>query len=374
MLIENIIQQHECTIPFENPPIISGLDFPISEIVRCKRCDPPRLLTLDIETSLRCNLKCKYCYSNGGRALPNEIGPKILFDVIEQAADLGAKMIVVVGGGEPMCYPQFKELLNVIEDNGMRALIFTNLTQVDKKWASFFWDRQISIAGKINSFIPKVHDFLVGVQGAAKKAYDALNLLLEVGYPSQDRGSPLLAIETVLLKQNLSQIPEMWRYCRSRKIIPYFEMVTEQGRLLDNPELLADSYEVMDMFKHVLEIDQTEFNYSWIPRPPIASYNCTRHYFGNYLHVTGELYPCPGVEVNLGNVKEKPLKEILDSDELRVLRNIDRHLEGRCGSCAHSKNHIGCYGCRGQAWQMSGSITAEDPDCRLYTPVSKYSY
>jgi MoaA/NifB/PqqE/SkfB family radical SAM enzyme len=235
-----------------------------------------------------------------------------LFSAVKQAAEMGAKMIVIVGGGEPLCYPHLRKLLDLIDNHGMRTLIFSNLTLITKKWAEIFWDRQIAIAGKINSFNHEIHDYLVGVKGAAKMAYQALKYLKSAGYPGNDYDKPLLAIETVILKPNFDEIPFMWRYCRDNNIIPYFEMVTEQGRMKEHKELLANPEDVLKLFENLLKIDQQEYGYNWIARPPIVSYNCTRHYFAAYLHVTGDLFPCPGLDINCGNIKDKKLAEILD--------------------------------------------------------------
>ena len=105
---------------------------------------------------------------------------------------------------------------------------------------------------------------------------------------------------------------------------------------------------------------------------PLVSYNCTRHFFAVYLKATGELYPCPGVEINLGIVKDSPLKDILDCREIRILRNIEKYIQGHCRTCEHNRRQIPCYGCRGQAWQTTGDITSEDQDCRcIYIDKNK---
>lgn len=350
----------------EEPPIITGLDFSTEEIDRRRRQSPPKLLTLDIELSLRCNLRCKYCYSNAGTPLKNELSLSEFCSTINQASDLGAKIIVIVGGGEPFCYPHLKELLEYIENIGLKSLIFTNLTLIDKKWASFLWDRQIGVVGKLNSFQPQVHDFLTGTVGSFKKAFKSLEHLKAQGYSNQDLERPLLALETVILQPNYSEIPKMWRYCRNNNIIPYFEMITEQGRMKQNKQLLVDPHKVMELFQRLLVIDETEFGYTWIPHAPIVSYNCTRHYFASYLKATGELTPCPGVDIPLGNVRTTPLKDILNCQEIRILRNIEKYIQGQCHNCKHSNRELSCYGCRGQAWQTKNDITAQDPDCCLY--------
>jgi len=350
------------------PPKIRGLDFSEAEILAVKHREPPGLIQIDVDTSMACDLRCVYCFSNAGKRLADEMTFDDICRVLEQARELGARLVVVVGGGEPFCYPELRRLFDRIDALQMSAIVYTNMTKIDEAWASYLWDRQIAVAGKINSFDAAVFDRLLGVDGASAKAYRALELLQSVGYPG-DPARPLLAIESVILKPNIHEMPRMWRYCRDHGIIPYFEMVKEQGRTREHTDLLASSEEVMELFCHLLEIDESEYGLTWVPMPPIAAHSCTRHRYAAYIGVCGDLYPCPGVELSLGNIKINSLAELLDCEMIRTFRYIEQHLEGRCGSCELAASQLGCYGCRGQAWQTTGSITAEDPGCRLYRPV-----
>jgi MoaA/NifB/PqqE/SkfB family radical SAM enzyme len=67
-----------------------------------------RLLTLDLETSRACNLRCIYCYANSGRKRENELSLTELRGVVDQAIRLGARVVTVIGGGEPLLYPRIR--------------------------------------------------------------------------------------------------------------------------------------------------------------------------------------------------------------------------------------------------------------------------
>jgi radical SAM protein with 4Fe4S-binding SPASM domain len=75
----------------------------------------------------------------------------------------------------------------------------------------------------------------------------------------------------------------------------------------------------------------------------------------------GDVMPCVGVTIPLGNIRNQGLAEILKNSE--VVRNLKKYREtikGPCGSCEKSEE---CYGCRGAAYQITGDYLASDPTC-----------
>ncbi len=362
----------------KTPPKILGLDFPVEAIDANRHATPPCLLTIDVEMSLNCNLRCRYCYSGAFAGHQTKLPVDVMLRVIDQARDAGARVVVIVGGGEPFCYPGLKDMLRRIRELEMRALIFTNLQCITQQWADDLWTDQVAVVGKVNSLDPAVHDYLVGKYGAHDRAMQSMAYLLAAGYPGTDPEHPLLGMESVVVTPNIHQIPLMWAWCRDRGIVPYFEKVTVQGRLHENMGLYPDPADTSRVFADVARLDARLYGYQWTPRFPIMSYNCTRHYFAAYLKATGDLFPCPGVELPLGNVVTgtKTVAELIDCDAIKTLRRIDEHIEGKCADCRHGCARPGdlpCYGCRGQAWQQYHSLVASDPDCKLYVPARRRS-
>jgi len=74
----------------------------------------------------------------------------------------------------------------------------------------------------------------------------------------------------------------------------------------------------------------------------------------------GELNPCIFLQVNLGNVKDKSIRQIWqESPLLAQLRSWDL-LKGECGECNYRDI---CAGCRGRAYVETGDMLASDPGC-----------
>ena len=87
-----------------------GLEFSPEEIAAARSKNG--LLSLELELSRACNLRCVYCYAESGLPMDNELTLDEIFSVIDQAVELGARKIIILGGGEPTLY---KDLFTVID-------------------------------------------------------------------------------------------------------------------------------------------------------------------------------------------------------------------------------------------------------------------
>ena len=316
-----------------------------------------RLLTMEIEFSLRCNFSCPYCYVPKPDYFREELTLDEIQDVILQAKTLGARKIVILGG-EPTIYPHLKEMIRFIADMGLEIELFTNGTGVDEVLAGFLYAHKVRVVLKMNTFDPHLQDRLSGKNGAHAIIQSALNNLKAVGYPSDQA---FLAVSTVICAPNIAELPRMWRWLRDQNIAPYFEMITPQANALDNEWLFVDSPRVYELFKELAEIDRTHYGGQWEPQPPLVGNRCLRHLFSCLVGSRGTVTPCVGVNVPLGNIREQRLGEIIfDSQLVKDLKNYRETIKGPCRNCDKAEH---CYGCRGAAYQMTGDYLASDPLC-----------
>ena len=91
-----------------------GLEFSSAEIDHAARSGG--LLSIELELSRACNLHCVYCYANAGSKDGNELSLEEVMDAIEQARALGARKVVVLGGGEPLLYPEIRRVLDYLSE------------------------------------------------------------------------------------------------------------------------------------------------------------------------------------------------------------------------------------------------------------------
>jgi len=332
-----------------------ALGFTDEEIAKClNRCG---LLSIELEFTRTCNLRCLYCYAEAGEPAEDELDIEELKSTILQAKDLGAKKIILLGGGEPLLFHGLKEIVEFIHSLGLQQIMFTNGTLITRETAGFLYENKVSVVVKQNSFKPEIQDMLTGRKGSFEKIKRGLTFLQEAGYPD----SLNLGIQTIICKQNKDELPAMWSWARENGIIPYFEILTHQGRAKKNSFLGVSLIELKTIFQDLETIDREKFGITWNSRPTIAAFSCKRHLYSCLINSRGYVQPCTGVDIAIGNIREKPLMEILKNSEIiQNLRNIYEKIEGVCRSCAY---HYECYGCRGNAYQITGNYLASDPTC-----------
>ncbi|KPK02383.1 MAG: radical SAM protein [Nitrospira bacterium SG8_35_4] len=336
--------------------LVNALGFSDDEIKKCGAANG--LLSIELEFTRKCNLKCLYCYTEAGKAAQDELTIDELKSVVSQARDLGAKRIILLGGGEPLIYDRLTDIVAYINSLGLQQVIFTNGTLITDDIARFLYEHEVSVIIKQNSLDPDIQDELAGVEGAFWRIKRGMEILRQSGYPN---GKASLGLQTVICRQNIDEIPRMWVWARERNIIPYVEILTFQGRARNNSSLLVSSERTKALFEQLESIDSASFKIQWKTRPTIAAFSCKRHLYSSLVTAQGNVQPCTGVDIPVGNIREHPLREILSgSPVIRSLRNVYAHLEGECRDCRHSKE---CYGCRGNAYQMTGNYLASDPTC-----------
>jgi radical SAM protein with 4Fe4S-binding SPASM domain len=347
--------------PLRSPEKVYGLHFTHDEIRAA--VEDSRLLTLDLETGRRCNLKCLYCYSDAGRRMENELSLAEIKDVIDQAVALGVQAITIIGGGEPLMAPYILDMIDYLSQKSVNINLFTNATLLTPLKARFLADRKVSVVTKFNSMRAEVQDELAGVPGSYDRIQAGIRMLLDAGYGSTPELP--LGLETIICRQNYHELEAMWRYARDHNFHPYFEVITFQGRA-KREKLNVETHEIETLFHRLLEIDEQEYGYTWVPRPPIAGLTCARHYYNLLVTSNGFVHPCTGVDVNVGNVRHETLAEIIQtSPVIKSLRHIDQHIKGKCRTCRHNPE---CYGCRGFAYHFCGDFLAADPTCWVNEP------
>jgi len=335
--------------------IIPNFEFSEQEIMEAVKNN--RLLSMEIEFSLRCNFHCQYCYVPDKATLENELSFDELKDAVLQAKHLGVKKIIVLGG-EPMVYPQVLKMLKFIRGENLDVEMFTNGFGITIDTAKQLFDLGILVVLKMNSRKEDVQDSLAGKKGAYKIIQDAFNNLKLAGYPAKNRR---LGVSTVICQQNFEEIIPMWQWLRQERIDPYFEIITPQGKGRANEWLHVDSQKLKDAFFKISEIDRNNYGIHWDPQPPLIGIKCLRHQFSCLLNSQGYVLPCVGINIPLGNIRERKLAEIIkESEVIQDLRNYKLHIKGPCRQCDKIET---CYGCRGAAYQITGDYLASDPLC-----------
>lgn len=331
--------------------------------------DRNEIATLSLRLPTPCNINCPDCY--GTPKMYKELKQKgdhitypELLDVIDQAADLGLRSVSIVGDGEPTLYKaEYKgeritveDLITYINSKGAHVMMFTNAIPINRERAHRLFGLDLAIIGKQNSLAPEVQNRLVGHKRGYELLTRALEYLKEAGFNKTD--PTRLAIHTVIDRPNFEEIPELWRLWRREDIIPYAQITVPPARVgTQEYEAFMKNHfveprQVTDLVNRLRKIDEEEFGYYWEPgnEYPIIGLGCSVVLTGFGIAPNGNVQLCAYTEDPKGNIRRHSLKEILDSDEVQLIRH---HTYGGEDGVK--------YGCRALTFNMTGDRFAQDP-------------
>lgn len=316
-----------------------------------------RLLTMEIELSLKCNYNCIYCYTDPLNERSKEISFSEIRDVLLQAKELGAGKIIILGG-EPTIYPDFFRVVDYISELGMKTEIFTNGSKITPVIAKKLFQRNVRTVIKLNSLKPERMNSLTGNPKSFTNSMNAINNLLAAGYPDEEH---FIGVSTVISKINEDEITGIWKWLKDRKITPYFEMITPQGKAKEVDWLSIKPEKLKKIFEDLAETDLKRYGKKWKIQPPLVGSRCMRHLYSCLVDSFGNVKPCVGVNIITGNIIENKLEDIIkNSAIIQELRDYRNNIKGPCRKCDQADH---CYGCRGAAYQLTGDPLASDPTC-----------
>lgn len=299
-----------------------------------------------------CNMKCIFCYVNGDR--PGIWKPDELEPIFKDAKDLGMRKIQL-SGGEPLMYPYLESVLENISKLNVDILMATNVTLITLEKAELLAKYKVKVGVSIETVDKTVSDILSGVPGSHEKKLEGIETLRSVGYThSQDL--PLNIIMKTM-KHNLSTYIETWKWAKELGIQPILDRAIPGDRC--KLEWVISPKEL----RYLLDgIGQIEGVYHRIPF--VNNEGCNRMGCSVHIEVDGSVYPCGGIPVKMGNVKERSLTYIWNNSELAVqLRNYKSKISGCCKSCKEANI---CCGCRAVAYATTGNIFGPDTLCWNY--------
>lgn len=337
---------------------------------------PPRVLTLAITGA--CNLQCRHCWVDGGRSASAAHAPAAtLRRILREFAALGGAGARLTGG-EPLCHPQWLDLLRFSRDLGFAQLALqTNADLIGDKEAAALaaldfpgFTIQVSLDGACAAS----HDLVRG-PGAFACALAGLKRLAAVGL------APRLSLFLTEMRHNFEEIPTLLELAEHLGIPAVTTGALVRCGRAASDELVAppdpsqylrlrDRYETDARFRrHYLAIGKSAA-LEWRGDSPAATTGCT--FVENpYLSADGKLYPCLLCHADshaVAGVFAKPLAAALAegvplwSSLLRLSRDRAAIIP-ECRACAHRAT---CgAGCMGRAWGGCGDFLAPEDRCAL---------
>lgn len=305
-----------CDIPQE----VFDLDCPLSAP-----------LVLYIELTRKCNLSCRFCYSNSGKSLPNEFSTEEMVDILREAKQMNI-FSVFFSGGEPTLHSDFIALTNEAYNLGLDLFVTTNGTMINEK---------------LLNEVPQRTHFVVSFDGinSHEKLHGGLNFaaMQRVWWLLKERGFRF-TVQFVLQRENLEDMIATYQWFGEHHIdvgaIDLFPVGRARHHLTDI-SLTEDQISSIDRlaeakfeYEKAQALWEQEYQETDSPNPYIFSFvgrleevfeRNQSGVFCSCISPDGNVYPdnwCSGQGVfRAGNIREKSFREIWLSSfkEIRTL-------------------------------------------------------
>ena len=329
------------------------------------------------EVTRACNLSCIHCHAKSSQAAPDELTTEEGKRLIDQIAAMPAFRTLVFTGGEPLVRKDIFELLRHSQKAGLANILATNGTLIDDAMARKLKDHGV-VCNAISMDAPeeKTHNYV-------RNSPRAFELALR-GIEATKKAGILLQINTTAMEYNLHMLSELIDFINDQDasvMLMYQLVAVGRGEKIKSKTLKKSANrELSELIskkqKQVATIIEPVAGPQYWPYllekkgwntglalkfAEHVFHGCSAGRDFVYIKANGDVWPCPFVEINNGNVREKPLKTIYEeAPVLRHLRNRENLLKGLCGDCRYRRI---CGGCRGRAFAYSGDYLAEDPRC-----------
>ena len=336
------------------------------------------------ELTRSCNLACSHCRASSERGpYLGELTTEECRRVMDEIASL-SKPIIIMTGGEPLLRHDIFDLARYGSDKGFRMVMATNGTLMTKETVHQMKASGIQrISVSLDGPDAETHDAFRRVKGAFEGSLRGIEMAKKGGLEFQ--------INTTITQANVHLIAEILRLAVNLGAVAHHifllvptgrgkELVHQEISGLDYERTLHWFYEQRDKVPLQLKATCAPHYYRILRQrakkegkkvtPKTYGLDAmTRGCLGGisfcFISHVGQVQPCGYLEVNCGNVREKPFHEIWKTSEVfQNLRNTNGY-DGKCGRCEFKKV---CGGCRARAYETFGDYMAEEPYC-VYEPI-----
>ena len=338
----------------------------------------------------RCNLKCVHCYAHArDEEFSGELSTSEGKAVLDDLAAFGSP-VILFSGGEPLVRPDLIELAEYAVGKGMRAVISTNGTLINRRMAGDLKKVGLSYVGISLDGLDEVNDRFRGVKGAFQKAMDGITACRDAGIK--------VGLRFTMNRLNAQEIPGIFDLLEKHDIprVCFYHLVyAGRGSDLMKEDLShQETREAVDLI-----IDRTAGLFERGKVKEVLTVD--NHADGPYLYLrmlrenspraaevlallqmnegnsSGRGIGCISWDGSIhadqfwrhysfGNVKERKFSEIwtdLSNPLMKRLKDKKPYVKGRCAECKWLQVCGGNFRVRAEA--ATGDLWACDPACYL---------
>lgn len=362
----------------------------ISDIIQ------PKLQVVAWEITRSCNLFCAHCRASANSSrFSNELNTGECFQIIEQILEVG-KPILILTGGEPLVREDVFEIAGYAVSRGLRVVLGTNGTLINKGTASKLKAVPVSRVGVSLDFpVAGLQDNFRGKEGSFTSALTGIANAREAGIEIQ--------INCTVTRLNAPYLEKLLSLALDVGAVafhPFLLVPTGRGKGLESVELTPQEYEdtlnwIYDkqselrdriFFKptdapHYMRVvsqrkrKESDDHKAASSQPQavskqgghpanVISRGCLAGTGFCFISHQGKIKGCGYLDIEAGDVRQQTFGHIWENSPLfNSLRDLSG-IKGKCGRCKYKRI---CGGCRARAYEGTGDYLETEPYC-IYEP------
>lgn len=342
---------------FKNKPaaVSKGIEEPENDVYQFLTQhfkNNPQLLSLQIEITPHCNLKCVHCYLGFGTPSENTctgLTTAEICKVLDEFREMGGLQVSFTGG-EAMLNKDLPALLRYARKKDFDIWVLSNAALLTDDILKAIQETNVAgVQVSLYSMISEEHDAVTQVKGSCEKTKNGIERLIKANIPVQ--------ISCPIMKENLHSFHTVlkWGYERNLEVKLNANIFARSNFSTDNLDHRITLKEQEQFIKQTLA--ESKIYQSRLLNNPEKKVNandivCGAGRYMLCLEAGGDYYPCPSFKLKLGNCKEQSLKEIWEnSKDLNKLRNLTNAAYEKCLKCP---SRAYCNLCPGKLYNESG--------------------
>ncbi len=309
----------------ESPEILTGID------VYEKLSEQRQLIKARYVVTGCCNIRCYHCYASKDYdkvGVSTEAAKKI----IDEIANAGVTFLQL-DGGEVGYRKDFSDLINHATDRGLIIDFFTNGTLFDDEFfANTNFDNVSAVIFSIHSHIGTIHDKLTNSRGSFEKSMKSIEKF---------KGKvKKIVLKMAITKKNINSLPGLYDLSKQLGINFAYSIDLFQQSISPQDSLEVDENGIRWMREKCPNI----FNDMHTERRS----TCIGGRSSCSIDQDGNLFPCRLINIKLGNILQKPLVELWNSD---LAKGVAKEIYSQPAECMHCDELSQfCDYCAGEAF------------------------
>jgi len=293
----------------------------------------------------KCNSRCSYCtaWKLGLDKTKKELNTEEAIKVIRQLGKMKT-WVLSFTGGEPLLREDIFVLIKEAKKQGLTTNINTNGFFLEKFAEQIIKSQVDTITVSVESHDAKIHDELRNCKNSFMKLQEGIKKLKELKKKYNSK-KPVIMIRANVSKKNYKEPGRYFDFWVDKvddiMLQPIHEgsaesflHIQKKGIQFEEKDKKEYKEYMNKLFKKYSGIDSEYYRefYSFFfnTRQMAKKYRCFAAYFMMQIDPYGNVYPCAELHSKLGNLKETPLKNILNNQKIKEFRKLLKNRKNKC--------------------------------------------